>query len=97
MGIEVACRPDAGGWVCEVGIEDGRGRTRHTVGVSRADLERLDPGAPDPGRLVRVSFDFLLEREPKEAILRQFALPAISSYFREYEAEIGGRVRSTRG
>jgi len=91
MGIDVACRPEAGGWVCEVTVDDGRGQTHHTVTVSHADLERLDPGAPGPRRLVRVSFDFLLEREAKEAILREFALPVIGRYFPEYERVIAPR------
>ena len=38
------------------------------------------------------SFEFLLEREPKELILRQFALPAIGRYFPDYPAEIRKRL-----
>lgn len=91
-GIEVHCRPDPRGWTCDVTVGDGDGRTDHTVTVSRDDLARLDPGAPGPSRLVRVSFDFLLEREPKEAILRAFALPVIGRYFPEYEREMGRRA-----
>ena len=39
-------------------------------------------------QLVRKSFEFLLEREPKESILRSFNLTVISRYFPEYEREI---------
>lgn len=92
MGIEIDCRRTDEGWSCEVTVDDGHGRTAHTVTVSHADLGRLDPGASDPGRLVRVSFEFLLEREPREAILREFALPVIGRYFPGYEREIGGRL-----
>jgi len=42
--------------------------------------------------LVRQSFLFLLEREPKESILRSFNLTAISRYFPEYDREIGKRL-----
>lgn len=39
--------------------------------------------------LVEASFAFLLEREPKESILREFDLTVIGRYFPEYEQEIG--------
>ena len=51
-------------------------------------LERLAPGADDPIDLVRRSFAFLLEREPKESILRSFDLPEIGRYFPDYERSI---------
>jgi hypothetical protein len=86
--IDVACQPTAGGWACRVCVDDGRGRTEHDVGVRTEDLDRFDPGSSDPSDLVRRSFDFLLEREPKESILRSFDLPVIASYFPEFEARI---------
>jgi len=46
-------------------------------------------------RLVEESFRFLLEREPKESILQNFALPVIERYFPEYPAEIRTRLRRT--
>lgn len=57
--------------------------------VATTDLERLDPGAGDPTDLVRRSFAFLLEREPKESILRSFDLTAIGRYFPDWEGRIG--------
>lgn len=88
MTIGVSCDPDGEGWRCGVEIDDGRGVTSHLVSVSAASLERLDPGARDPVNLVHRSFEFLLEREPKESILRQFDLPIIARYFPEYERTI---------
>jgi len=38
--------------------------------------------------------EVLLEREPREAILRSFDLPAISRYFPEYQREIQRRLGS---
>jgi hypothetical protein len=87
----IDCRPVAGGWSCDVRVGDGPGATEHRVGVRSSDLERLDPGAGDPTDLVRRSFDFLLEREPKESILRSFDLTVIGRYFPEWEREIGRR------
>ena len=44
-------------------------------------------------RLIEESFRLLLEREPKESILRSFALPVIETYFPEYRAELQRRLR----
>jgi hypothetical protein len=79
------------GWDCTVTVRNG-GETHHRVLVSRADLARLAPGASDPVSLVEASFAFLLEREPKESILREFDLTVIGRYFAEYEREIGHRL-----
>jgi len=89
--IEVSAAVAGGGWDCLVSVGNG-GETHHRVRVSRADLARLAPGASDPTELVRASFAFLLEREPKESILRSFDLPVIGRYFPEYEREIGRRL-----
>lgn len=82
------------GWTCAVVVrEGGRDVTTHQVRVGAADLERLAPGADDPTALVRASFDFLLERESAQSILRTFDLPVIGRYFPEYEAEISRNMR----
>ena len=90
--IDVRCEAIPGGaWACVVTIDDGDGApTRHDVTVTTADLERLAPGAVDSVDLVRRSFEFLLEREPKGSILRRFDLPLIGRYFPEYERTIRG-------
>jgi hypothetical protein len=58
------------------------------VTVSRADLERWAGGAEreDVERLVTRSFEFLLEREPANAILASFDLSVIQRYFPEYDS-----------
>jgi hypothetical protein len=43
-------------------------------------------------RLLYETFDFLLEREPKESILRSFDLSVVSQYFPDYEHEIRSRL-----
>jgi hypothetical protein len=84
--VEVTPEPD--GWRCKVTVADPTSETTHDVRVSRADLDRLHPGADDPGDLVRRSFEFLLAREPKESILRSFDLAVIGRYFPDYERTI---------
>jgi hypothetical protein len=86
--IEVDCGSDGDAWRCSVRLTDDTGTDEHFVAVARADLERLAPGSSDPTDLVRRSFEFLLEREPRTSILREFDLPVIGRYFPEYEREI---------
>lgn len=89
MTTELDCRPTAAGWTCSVRLgEPDAAPSRHEVTVSRADLERLAPGATDPTDLVRRSFEFLLEREAPASILRSFDLAVIGRYFPEYESTI---------
>ena len=91
--IEVSTTTLAEGWECLVTIRNGA-ETRHRVRVRHSDLERLAPGASDPEDLVRASFAFLLDREPKESILREFDLMVISRYFPEYEREMRERLQA---
>ena len=94
--LMVSCMPASDGWNCHVTVGQDERRTTHDVAVSAADLERLGPGATDPTALVRESFEFLLEREPRESILRSFALPDIGRYFPEYNRQIAARHRDQR-
>jgi hypothetical protein len=68
----------------EVEVVEGGSSTRHRVRVGKADYEKLSGGRITPAGLVEKSFEFLLEREPKESILRSFDLNVISAYFRDY-------------
>ena len=88
--IDITTTPTGEGWVCDVTVGNG-GTTRHQVRVSRSDLARLAPGASDPEDLVRASFGFLLEREPKESILATFDLTVIGRYYPDFEHEITRR------
>jgi len=80
-----------GGSKYRVTVEEGGARTEHEVTAAPDVVERYAPGAAAE-RLLRASFEFLLEREPKEAILRRFELPVIERYFPEYPRVIRGRV-----
>jgi hypothetical protein len=73
-------------------VGDDTSATTHWVTVSQAELLNLAPGHAEPSVLVRRSFEFLLEREPRESILRQFELSVIGRYFPEYQAVISGRL-----
>ncbi len=49
-------------------------------------------GDEDLERIVRVSFEFLLQREPASSILPEFSLDVIGRYFPEYEDELARRL-----
>ena len=91
--LMVSCAPATDGWLCEVIVGQDDARTTHEVTVSQSDLEQLAPAATEPTALVRESFEFLLEREPRESILRRFTLPDIEFYFPDYRRAIAARHR----
>jgi hypothetical protein len=88
--VHVDCAPAGDRWTCEVTVGTDPAATRHRVTVDQDLLGRLRPGTEDPTELVRESFAFMLAREPREAILREFDLPVIGRYFPDWEAEIAG-------
>lgn len=81
-------RSDENGWEYGVVVREDGTRSAHTVIVGRAYYESLTGGETSPDKLVEKSFEFLLEREPKESILSRFDLTVISNYFPEYENRI---------
>jgi hypothetical protein len=86
MAVAVTCTPDGDGHRCQVEVSDAQSTTRHLVRVSRKDLEQWGCGRPVE-QLVRDSFAFLLEREPKESIFREFDLSVIKRYFPEFAGD----------
>lgn len=68
-----------------VTVTDGGTTTTHQVTVD----QKHGPTEVTGEDLVRASFLFLLDREPKESILGEFELSVISRYFPEYESKIG--------
>jgi hypothetical protein len=90
--VDVTCQPSGEGWRCTVRVGDDTASTEHVVTVDSTALARLAPGASSPEELVAASFRFLLEREPREAIMRAFELPIISRYLADYEAEVARRL-----
>lgn len=83
---------DAAHLLFDVQVVEGATRTRHVVTAARGDVARLAREGEGPDALVRRAFEFLLAREPKEAILRRFDLMVIGRYFPEFEREITRRA-----
>ena len=70
------------GWEFEVEFEGDS----FNVSLDKEYWKKLTGGNQSQGDLVTKSFEFLLEREPKEFILKSFDLRIIGKYFPEYEA-----------
>jgi hypothetical protein len=75
-----------------VNVVEGATRSSHRVVLRTEYYERLTEGKAAAPELVKRSFEFLLEREPKESILARFDLSEISRYFPEFESEIKRRL-----
>jgi hypothetical protein len=85
---------DARAFRLAVRVREGRSETEHEVTLSRDLLARLAPGEVAPA-FVRRCFDFLLQRETKESILRSFDVSVIARYFPDFEAAIARAARLT--
>jgi hypothetical protein len=86
--IEVRRTDDGDPLAFEVVVREGKGESRHHVTMARDTYERLTAGKHAPERLLEAAFRFLLDREPKESILRHFDVTVISRYFPEFEREL---------
>jgi len=91
MAAKIEVDP-AGEGEFRVRVIEGGTETSHRVTLRRADYERLAGGKIEPAELVRRSFEFLLENEPKESILGRFDLTVIGRYFPQFEREIRRRI-----
>lgn len=76
----------------EVEVSEPGGATTHRVTVPAGYPGELGAADAAPDDLVRESFRFLLEREPKEQILTTFELPVIERYFPDYRQQIAARL-----
>lgn len=71
-----------------VAIVEKDTRTEHEVTLDEEYYQILTDGEMTREELIKRSFEFLLEREPKESILSKFNLKIIKNYFAEYEEKI---------
>jgi hypothetical protein len=96
--IDVRCDAVGDGWRCRVRVSDEGGTSAYDVGIDEHGplLPSIlpYPGFSDMDRLVRETFVFLLEREPRTAILSAFDLSVVTRYFPEYPSVI--RLRLAR-
>jgi hypothetical protein len=86
--IQVRLTGEGDPFTFDVVVSEGKDETRHHVTMSRETGERLAAGKHTPERCLEAAFRFLLDREPKESILRRFDVTEISRYFPEFEREM---------
>jgi hypothetical protein len=77
--------------VYRVTVTEGATKTTHEVTLTATELAKYAPTAA-PEAFLRASFEFLLEREPKESILRRFAISDIEKYFPDFASNIRARL-----
>ncbi len=71
-----------------VKVEEKSSSTEHTVTLDDNYHQELTQGKTTKEELIRKSFEFLLEREPKESILSKFNLRVIKQYFPEFDQKM---------
>lgn len=74
----------------QVVVDEQNSATEHIVTIDDEYYQELTRGKISKEELIKKSFAFLLEREPKESILSKFNLSVIRDYFPEYEQRIKG-------
>ena len=84
MPVDAHCAAEGDGYRCRVDVSDATGTTHHAVRVSEEDFDRWRRGR-SVEQVVADSFAFLLEREPKASILKEFDLSVIQRYFPDYD------------
>jgi hypothetical protein len=64
------------------------GATSHLITLNQNDYEKYSHNQCTREELINASFQFLLDRESNQSILKKFALNVIESYFPEYPDEL---------
>lgn len=73
----------------EVTVRDATGETRHRVTMSQKTCASLTAGGKHSAeQCLEATFRFLLDREPKEAILERFDVTVVSRYFPDFESRL---------
>lgn len=75
-----------------VTVAEGGSQSEYTVSLKPGYYEKLTAKQVPEEELIERSFQFLLERESRQSILREFDLTVIGRYFPEYESEIRKRL-----
>ncbi len=86
--IQVQQTKDADPLEFKVSIREKNGETRHQVTMGRGTYIKLTEGKIPPDQCIQAAFEFLLDREPKEAILSSFDMTVISRYFPSFEKDL---------
>lgn len=85
--ILVKTRKKAPHFAFDVTVKESDSTSTHEVTMKTSFYSSLGTNTT-PEEVVEKSFEFLLEREPKESILDRFDIEIIASYFPEYKEKV---------
>lgn len=71
--------------VFDVIVHDARGESQHLVTIEAGEAQRWADLGAEPSRCVEAMMQFLIDREPKELILRAFDMKVVRRYFPEFD------------
>ena len=72
----------------QVTVDEENSNSTHTVTLDDQYHKKLSGKIIPKEELIKKSFEFLLEREPKESIMSDFDLKIINKFFPEFESYI---------
>ena len=72
----------------QVTVDEGDSTSTHAVTLDDQYHKKLSGKVIPKEELIKKSFEFLLEREPKESIMSSFNLKVINKFFPEFESFI---------
>lgn len=75
-----------------VEVEEGHEVIGRKIRLNGSFLDDLLLTGVDEERIVRETFEFLLEREPATSILPEFSLEDVSRYFPDFPEELQRRL-----
>ena len=75
-------------WVFLVEVGHGDGLIEYIIELDRDYWTRLTNRRIEPAELIRLTFEFLLDHESKELILKKFNITDVAGHFPNYENEI---------
>lgn len=76
------------GWTFLVELGHGYDLVEYRIDVNREYWAKLTSCRIEPAQLIEMTFKFLLDKEPKEMIMKKFNLSDINQFFPQYEREI---------
>ena len=76
------------GWTFLVELGHGDNLVEYYVDVDRDYWTQLTGRRTEPTQLVEATFKFLLDKEPKEMIMKKFNISEVTQFFPRYEQEI---------
>ena len=91
MDIKIKTRASNMGWHFSVTVTDQKGESFYNVTMDKDFVTRIGSNF-HPEKVVEKSFEFLLEREPKESILQEFDITVISHYYPNFISELGKKL-----